>query len=163
MPLGAGFPLSPYEVIRPEDRWYPGSAELDEQSVSSLIPPLVADIRSGVAQWRDAGYPNISATSSALLRHWFGAANQLNSAAPGSADFQYYFAQREAVETVIWLYEAEKARDPYSLLRYDGSGAVSAGMFAEHWTRYVCKLATGSGKTKVLALLIAWSYFHKRY
>ena len=163
MPLGAGFPLSPYEVIRPEDRWYPGSAELGEQSVSSLIPPLVADIRKGVAQWRDAGYPNISATSSALLRHWFGAANQLNNAVPGGASFQYYFAQREAVETVIWLYEAEKARDPYSLLRYDGSGAVSAGMFAEHWTRYVCKLATGAGKTKVLALLIAWSYFHKKY
>jgi type III restriction enzyme len=36
-------------------------------------------------------------------------------------------------------------------------------MFEENWTRYVFKLATGVGKTKVLSLLIAWSYFHKLY
>ena len=37
------------------------------------------------------------------------------------------------------------------------------GMFDEDWTRYVMKLATGAGKTKVMSLLIAWSYFHKHY
>jgi type III restriction enzyme len=40
---------------------------------------------------------------------------------------------------------------------------MSVGMFEENWTRYVLKLATGVGKTKVLSLLIAWSYFHKMY
>ncbi|MDN5870860.1 MAG: DEAD/DEAH box helicase family protein [Nitrococcus sp.] len=77
--------------------------------------------------------------------------------------FQYYFAQREAVETVIWLYDVRCARDKFDFMRFDASGAVSAGMFPEDWPRYVAKMATGSGKTKVLSLLIAWSYFHKLY
>ena len=77
--------------------------------------------------------------------------------------FRYYFAQREAVETVIWLYEVRRARDKYDLIRFDASGRVSTGMFAEDWPRYVLKLATGAGKTKVLSLLIAWSFFHRLY
>jgi len=40
---------------------------------------------------------------------------------------------------------------------------VSSGMFDEDWPRYVLKMATGAGKTKVLSLLIAWSFFHKLY
>jgi type III restriction enzyme len=67
------------------------------------------------------------------------------------------------VESAVWLYEVAKARDPLSLIAYDSTGAVSAGMFDEQWTRYVLKLATGAGKTKVASLLIAWSYFHKLY
>lgn len=55
------------------------------------------------------------------------------------------------------------ARDKFDLMRFDSSGAVSGGMFPEAWPRYACKMATGSGKTKVLSLLIAWSYFHKLY
>jgi type III restriction enzyme len=77
--------------------------------------------------------------------------------------FRWYFAQREAVESAIWLYEVERARDPYALMKYDSSGRVSRGMFDEDWTRYVMKLATGAGKTKVMSLLIAWCYFHKLY
>jgi type III restriction enzyme len=77
--------------------------------------------------------------------------------------FRYYFAQREAVETVIWLYEVKRARDKYDLLRFDASGAISTSMFDEDWPRYVLKMATGAGKTKVMSLLIAWSYFHKLY
>ena len=49
------------------------------------------------------------------------------------------------------------------LMKYDSSGRVSKGMFAEDWTRYVLKLATGAGKTKVMSLLMAWCYFHRRY
>ena len=48
-------------------------------------------------------------------------------------------------------------------LRFDASGAVSSGMFDEDWPRYVVKMATGAGKTKVLSLLIAWSFFHQLY
>jgi len=48
-------------------------------------------------------------------------------------------------------------------MRYDGTGRVARGMFTEDWCRYVLKLATGAGKTKVLGLLMAWSYFHKLY
>ena len=75
----------------------------------------------------------------------------------------YYFAQQEAIETVIYLYEVAKAKDKHDLMRYDSSGAVSSGMFSEDWLRMVIKMATGSGKTKVMSLLIAWSYFHRLY
>jgi type III restriction enzyme len=67
------------------------------------------------------------------------------------------------VETVIWLHDVKHARDKFDLLRFDASGSVSSGMFSEDWPRYVLKMATGSGKTKVLSLLIAWSFFHKLY
>ncbi len=54
----------------------------------------------------------------------------------------------------IWLYEVEAAREPYALMtKYDSSMALSRGMFDEDWARYVMKLATGAGKTKVMSLL----------
>lgn len=64
---------------------------------------------------------------------------------------------------MIWLHDVKRVRDKFDLLRFDASGAVSANMFDEAWPRYVVKMATGAGKTKVLSLLIAWSFFHKLY
>ena len=78
-------------------------------------------------------------------------------------EFRYYFAQREAVETIIYLHDTVKVKDKYDLMRFDSSGAISAGMFDEDWRRFVVKMATGAGKTKVLSLVLAWSYFHKLY
>ena len=48
-------------------------------------------------------------------------------------------------------------------MKFDASGYLRTGQFDETWTRYVVKMATGSGKTKVLSLILAWSYFHKLY
>lgn len=79
------------------------------------------------------------------------------------AQFQYYFSQQEVVETIIYLYDVAKAKDKYDLLRFDSSGAVSAGMFDESWSRFVIKMATGAGKTKVMSLVLAWCFFHKLY
>jgi len=56
-----------------------------------------------------------------------------------------------------------KAKDKYELMRFDSSGRVSTGMFDENWTRYVVKMATGAGKTKVMGLTLVWSYFHNLY
>ncbi len=123
----------------------------------------MANVRHEVFAWRNAGYAGASETSKALL-HWWFETDHLTEEADGSlSPFRYYFAQREAVETVIWLYDVRRARDKFDLIRFDASGAVSSGMFAEDWPRYVLKMATGAGKTKVLALLIAWSYFHRLY
>ncbi len=55
------------------------------------------------------------------------------------------------------------AKDKFDLMRFDSSGAVSAQMFDESWRRYVVKMATGSGKTKVMSLALAWSFFHRLY
>ena len=102
-----------------------------------LLPPMVAKIRKEVFAWRNAGYPGASATSSALLRHWFDTQHLIENSDGTLSSFQYYFAQREAVESVIWLHEVRQARDKYDLIRFDASGAVSPGMFAEEWPRYV--------------------------
>ena len=79
------------------------------------------------------------------------------------AEFQYYFAQREALETIIYLYDVVAAKDKYDLMRFDRAGVVSSGMFDESWLRFVLKMATGAGKTKVMSLVLAWSFFHKLY
>mgnify|MGYP000698490327 FL=1 len=101
MALSPDFPTSPYAILDPKIRWYPG-AEADQAEIGKLIPPLVQKIREGVHEWRAAGYPGISQTSYSLLRHWF-LEDHISMSPDGEINFQYYFAQREAVETAIWL------------------------------------------------------------
>ena len=163
MSLHPDFPSSPYSVLDPEQRWFPAAEELRSTAYEKLLPPLVSKVRKEVFVWREKGYPGLSSTTLALLRWWFETEHFLENADGSLSSFQYYYAQREAVETVVWLHEVKKARDKFDLLRFDASGAVSHGMFPEDWPRYVLKMATGAGKTKVLSLLIAWSYFHKLY
>jgi type III restriction enzyme len=163
MALHPQLPKSPYTILLPDYRWFPAAEELRSTAYEKLLPPLVAKIRSEVKAWRDSGYKGASKTSRALLRWWFETEHLIEQSDGSLAPFRYYFAQREAVETVIWLYDARRARDKFDLLRFDASGAVSAGMFDEDWPRYVVKMATGAGKTKVISLLIAWSFFHKLY
>lgn len=163
MALHPDFPLSPYETLDPDHRWFPAAEELRSTAYEKLLPPLVANIREEVAQWRAGGYAGASATSRALLTWWFQTEHLVEGADGTESAFRYYYAQREAVETVIWLYDVRGVRDKFDLLRFDASGAVSANMFDEDWPRFVVKMATGSGKTKVLSLLMAWSYFHRLY
>ena len=163
MGLHPDFPLSPYEILPPEVRWFPAAEEMRSTAYEKLLPPLVAKVREEVNAWRDAGYAGASATSRALLAWWFETDHLIEQADGTQTQFRYYFAQREAVETVIWLYDVRGARDKFDLLRFDASGAVSSNMFDEDWPRYVVKMATGAGKTKVLSLLMAWSFFHKLY
>lgn len=162
MALHPEFPKSPYAELIPEQRWFPAAEEL-RANYDKLLPPLVAKIREEVAGWRKTSYAGASDTSRALLNWWFETEHLVEQADGSLSPFRYYFAQREAVETVIWLHDVRKVRDKFDLLRFDASGAVSAGMFDENWPRYVVKMATGAGKTKVLSLLMAWSYFHRRY
>jgi type III restriction enzyme len=163
MALHPQFPQSPYEPLIPSQRWFPADETLRTTSYEKLLPPLVAKIREQVHAWRQTGYAGASATSISLLRWWFETEHLLENADNSLSQFRYYFAQREAVETLIWLYDVRRARDKFDLLRFDASGAVSSGMFEEDWPRYVLKMATGAGKTKVLSLLIAWSFFHRVY
>lgn len=163
MAIHKDFPSSPYEVLDPKVRWFPADESLRSSSYEKLLPPLVHKLRQQVFEWRKTGYSGATDTSKALLNWWFHK-EHINPKADGSNNgFKYYFAQQEAIETVIYLYDVAKAKDKYDLIRFDSSGAVSAGMFDEEWRRYVIKMATGSGKTKVLSLILAWCYFHKLY
>lgn len=161
MAISPNFPLDPTEIIDPSLRWYPGT-ETDETEIGKLIPPLVQKIRLGVHDWRIGGYQGVSQTSRSLLNYWFNTPHNVHTS-DGQKKFQYFFAQREAVETAIWLFEKEEAHTALDLLKFSSNDSLSPSMFEENWTRYVFKLATGVGKTKVLSLLIAWSYFHKLY
>lgn len=163
MALHPDFPTDPYKVLHPDIRWYPGEDMLGSMGYAMLLPPLVYKVRKAVAEWRSSGYAHASPTTTALLNYWFHTEHMMPQADGTVRPFQWYFAQREAVESAIWLYEIERARDPYALMKFDSSGRVSKGMFAEDWTRYVLKLATGAGKTKVMSLLMTWSYYQKLY
>lgn len=163
MPLHPDFPTDPCAILHPDMRWYPGDELLGRIGAEKLTAPLVDRIRRGVHAWRQAGYPGASDTTRALLQWWFQHDHFVWGPDGPSSLFQYRFGQREAVESAIWLYEVEVARDPASLMKFDSLGAVSRGHFDEDWARYVLKLATGAGKTKVMSLLIAWAYFHKVY
>lgn len=163
MALHPDFPDSPYAVLNPEVRWFPTAETLRETHPEKLMPPLVAKLRREVKTFRDSGYADASPSSRSLLRWWFREPHLLERADGRREEFRYFFAQREAVETIVYLYDAAGVRDKYDLMRFDGSRAVSAGMFDETWRRFVVKMATGSGKTKVLSLVLAWSYFHKLY
>lgn len=163
MALHPNFPKDPYAILDPDVRWFPADETLREERFEKLMPPMVPKVRRLVKEWRDGGYAGASATSRALLRWWFIEEHVVWGKDGVAKPFQYYFAQREAVETAVYLYEVAGVREPQDLLRYDSSGRVSSGMFDETWPRLVLKMATGSGKTKVLSLLIAWSYFHRKY
>lgn len=156
----ADFPKSPFAILEPSIRWVPAVTgdDLFNTAHETLLPPMVHKVRSNVKEWRDRNYDGASETSKQLLQFWFSTPHQVEENV-----FRFYFAQQEAIESIIYLFEVANARDKYELIKYDSVGRVSPGMFDESWTRYVIKMATGSGKTKVIALALVWSYFHKMY
>jgi len=163
MALHPDFPDSPHAILDPEIRWFPADEALRDSSAEKLMPPLVHQLRRKVKAFRDSGYVGASDTSKSLLNWWFIEPHLLPQMNGTMTRFQYYFAQRESLETVIYLYDVVGAKDKFDLMRFDSSGAVSASLFDETWRRYVVKMATGSGKTKVMSLALAWSFFHRLY
>jgi len=163
MALHKNFPKDKFAILEPEIRWFPADEALREQGYEKLLPPFVPELRKRVREWRVKNYEGAPATSKALLSWWFKQEHLTYGADGNASSFQYYFAQREAVETIIWLYDVAGVKNKYDLLPFDSLGRVSPNMFDEDWLRLVIKMATGSGKTKVMSLLLAWSYFHKLY
>lgn len=125
---------------------------------------LVNRLRGEVKGWRESNYCDASDTTRELLAYWFERPHRIK-ADGGEIDFRYYFCQREAVETFIFLMEVRGLRSLASLIgEFGGPNAEieAAGIAPEEdlWTRYAFKLATGAGKTKCMSLAIVWSYFH---
>ena len=163
MALHPNFPESPHAILDPSIRWFPADEALRATSFEKLLPPLVPELRKLVYAWRGRGYAGAAETSRSLLNWWFNTPHLLPQSDGTMAEFQYYFAQREAVETIVYLHDVARVKDKYDMMRFDSSGLVSTGMFDETWRRFVVKMATGSGKTKVMSLVLAWSFFHKLY
>lgn len=163
MALHPDFPDSPHAILDPSIRWFPADEALRATSMDKLMPPLVASLRHKVKEFRDSGYVGAADTSRALLKWWFQTPHLLPKSDGTMVEFQYFFSQREALETIIYLHDVVGVQDKFDLMRFDSSGAVSASMFDETWRRFVVKMATGAGKTKVLSLALAWSFYHKLY
>ena len=153
MPIPKGLSRSPFEINKPSDRWYP-DIEKSKKGIQFFNAPFVNKVRKEIYEWRQFGYDGISETSRNLLNYWFN-----NGHKDG---FQYYFGQRESVESVVYLFENKLIRENKDLLKLDSWG-ISQDFINDNWLRFVLKQATGTGKTKVLALIVAWAYFHKKY
>ncbi len=112
---------------------------------------LVNLIRERLADWRKAGYAGVSRTSLELLRYWRREGRL----------FRLFFAQIEAVETIIFLVEARAdLRQGIEIPRDEpGPDGIQKGYFS--FLRYACKMATGSGKTVVMGMIAAWSILNK--
>jgi len=103
---------------------------------------FVNDLRQKVRAWREAGWPGTALVTRRLLDWWFERDEE--RAAVGK---RLFFCQQEAIETLVYLYEVEGRRKM----------PETAGLL-----RYALKLATGTGKTVVMALVVVWSTLHKR-
>ncbi len=117
----------------------------------------VPAIRDAVNAWRSSGYKGITDTTHELLNFWFKTDHRL----PTGRSFSYYSAQREAIETLVYLYEVAKTRSRKALLEkyaYDTKDLRLPPY--DDFARFCVKMATGSGKTKVMALAIVWHYFN---
>jgi len=121
---------------------------------------LVPGIRSAVDQWRAQGYPGATDTTRRLLQYWFQQDHKIRRK-DRPQEFGYYFCQREAIETLIYLYEVRQLRSLYELARnFPPERPFLIRPDEDQFARYVFKMATGSGKTKVMSLAVVWSYFN---
>ncbi len=98
---------------------------------------LVNQIRERVDQWRSEDYPGITSITRNLLVHWNEKTARL---------LPFYFCQLEAIETLVWWTEAPDSFKQGIYLPNDGG----------EWRRLCSKMATGTGKTTVMAMIITW-------
>ncbi|HLI47528.1 MAG TPA: DEAD/DEAH box helicase family protein [Chthonomonas sp.] len=116
------------------------SKAFDDPGISIEIP-LVNQIRPRVKAWREAGYPGVTSITKRLLEHW----------RDPDRDKRLFFCQLEAAETLIWLTEAPAADRAGIDIPKDGG----------EFERQCCKMATGTGKTIVMTMVIAWQILNK--
>jgi predicted ABC-type ATPase len=117
--------------------------------------PIAQTLRSHVKAWRETDYPGASDTTRELLHHWFGRDHLIETGGQ-PIPFRYYFCQREAIETLIYLYEVRGIRSlMQTVAEFGGPSAETAALGVnpgeDRWARYAFKLATGAGKTKVMS------------
>lgn len=105
---------------------------------------LVNQLRERVSRWRGEGYPFTSGTTRRLLRHWTERDKREGLT-------QFFFCQIEAIETLIYLTETPEGAQFAQKVPGDGGA----------WKRLCCKMATGTGKTIVMAMTIAWQVLNK--
>lgn len=106
--------------------------------------PLVNKIRPRVDAWRRTDYPGASGITRRLLNHWRDVEQR-------ECSRRFFFCQLEAIETLMWLAESPESDRVGIKIPRDGG----------EFTRLCSKMATGSGKTILMSMLIAWQVFNK--
>jgi len=135
--------MNPTELLYPDQR-QPSKAY------------LVNALRNAVFAWRNQGYPGTTPTTKRLLQFWFYEDHTVNN-----EPFEFWFCQREAIETLIYVYEVMKKRNFIDMAREFGAGPIQGyDPSYDQYPLYAFKMATGSGKTFVMALVIAWHFFN---
>jgi hypothetical protein len=119
-------------------------------------PITVANnLRSFVKGWRESDYAGASDTTCELLFHWFEQDHVVETRAGERIPFRYYFCQREAIESLIYLWEVRGIRNLSNIISEFGgedreTAALGVNPDDDRWARYAFKVATGAGKTKEL-------------
>ena len=127
--------------INPVPQAKGGSRQLSMDEQTDELA-LVNNLRNLVSTWRRQNYPGVTTATRQLLDHW----NSDDQTEP-----RLFFAQREAIETLIYLFEAARNNSqPWNDLREVNS------TYNENMRRIAVKMATGTGKTAVMALVIIW-------
>lgn len=129
----------------------PAERYRDQEEGIAIELLLVNRIRRQVEAWREASYDGASRTTLELLRHWRREGRRQ----------PLFFAQLEAAETVIFLVEAEARFRQGVEVPLDDPGEERRASGDGYLRRYACKMATGAGKTTVMAMLAAWSILNK--
>ncbi|MGC8979027.1 DEAD/DEAH box helicase family protein [Caldisericum sp.] len=120
---------------------------------------LVNKLREAVFSWREQGYPGVTPTTKRLLQFWFEEDHIVDE-----EPFEFWFAQREAIETLIYIKEVLKNKNFVDLAREFGSGPMYGyDPSIDIYPNYAFKMATGSGKTFVMAMAIAWAFFNNKF
>lgn len=121
--------------------------------------PCVPKLRDAVEAWRASNYSCATATTKYLLNYWFRNDHRL---ADGTKFAYHKESQQKAIETLIYIYEVEKIRSWKTLVEtYAPKGLLGERLPQEDdFARYCIKMATGSGKTKVMSLAVAWHFFN---
>jgi type III restriction enzyme len=135
----------------------PAQPELLDVASKLRTAPCVPALREAVKAWVAGGYKGITATTRILLNHWFYNDHKLVTGVP----FKYHRSQQEAIETLVFVWEFEKVRSRKALLeRYAQDLRDVRLPPLDDFARYCVKMATGSGKTKVMSLAVAWQFFN---
>ncbi|TGA95896.1 type III restriction endonuclease subunit R [Sporolactobacillus shoreae] len=128
---------------RPAGYFVAGQGSNQYNDIGQFIElPLVNHIRPRVKAWRENGYPGVTGMTKRLLDHWNDA---------DARQYQFFFCQLDAMETLVWLTEAREAEKNGIVIPSDGG----------EFKRICTKLCTGGGKTTVMAMLIAWQVINK--
>ena len=134
---------NPDRTLRLEPTRRPAGYEIIDtrENTRRQVPiPLVDTIRDRVRQWRLDGWPGTTAITLGLLQHWW------DPDKVSRRQWPFYFCQLEAIETLIWHLEALPEYRQGIHIQGDGG----------EFERLCNKMATGSGKTTVMAMIITW-------